>query len=68
VPMRAMLAGVTDNSLAGLAEPAGAASKIIQTDVRQTDISRAWSFAPIMRFPHMRVFLRPLVGCRSIRG
>src|SRR5664280_2053004 len=61
--MRAMLGGVTDNSPAGLAEPAGAASKISQTDV-----SQAWGLAPIMRFSRMRIFLHLLVGCRSIRA
>jgi hypothetical protein len=57
--MRAMLAGATNKSPAKQAEPKGAASKI--------DISQIWSFAPTMRFPRMRNFLRLLVDCRSIR-
>jgi hypothetical protein len=65
-----MLAGVTDNALAGPAEPAGAASKIdiSQTDVSQTNISQRWSFAPTMRFPRMRIFLRLIAGVYALTG
>jgi hypothetical protein len=66
--MRAMLAGVTDNAPAGLAEPAGAASKIniSQPDVSQPDISQIRSFAPTMRFPRMRIFLRLIAGVYAL--
>jgi hypothetical protein len=57
VPMRAMVAGVTDNSLARAAEPEAAASTIdiSHGDVSQPGISQIRSFAPIMRFPRMRI-------------
>src|ERR1700679_1767385 len=64
-----MLAGATDNSPARLEEPNDAASTI---DIRQADLSEAnlgqiWSFAPTVRCPRMRIFLRLLVDRRSIR-